>query len=297
MRIFEEYDGRCALALGNFDGLHKAHMKIINSCVEYSKSRGIQSGVVLFDRHTSEVFGGAPEILTTMEEKLLVLEKAKVDFVHIIRFDRELAMTEGEEFLHRILSAFDAEAFFFGYDYSFGKGAACKASDMEKIGRRLGFEAFMTECVYVGDTAVSSTVVRECIKAGDMQRAEKLLTRPYFLAGEIVHGKGNGAKSLFPTVNVKTPEKKLLPPDGVYCAVAEIDGKKYKCALNIGKNPTFNASVRTVEGFLLDFNSSVYGKKIYLEIKEFLRSDKKFANAEDLKKQIEKDIEAVRREI
>lgn len=294
MRIIEKSSEACAIALGNFDGLHAAHMKIIRSCIDYSKRRGISSGLVLFDRHTSELFGRSTELLTTMEEKLELLDKTGVDFVKIMHFDKELAETEGEAFIKLILADFRVEAFFTGYDYTFGRGAVCRTEDLRKIGDALGFRAFVTECVKKNGVPVSSTLVREYIAAGDMRGAHELLGRAYSLCGRVVHGKQNGTALLFPTANVEFAKNKLLPPDGVYAARAELFGKKYRCALNIGKNPTFDAKTRTVEGFLLDFEGKLYGEQIRIEFGKRLRADKKFQSVAELKQQIERDIEAVR---
>lgn len=294
MRIINGCDQACAMALGNFDGLHKAHMKIINSCVEYSHENKILSGVLLFDRHTSEMLGKKVKLLTTMEEKLDILERTGVDFVYIMHFDEKTANTESKAFIKKIISDFSVEAFFVGYDYSFGKGAKANVCELKEYGEELGFKTFVTECVKEGDCVVSSTKIRELVEKGEMKRAEKLLGRKYFILGEVIRGFGNGTKSLFPTANVEIEENKFLPPDGVYKGITVIDGKNYKSAVNVGKNPTFDAKKRTVESFILDFDGELYGKKIKVEFLEYMRPDKRFSGTEALKKQIASDIERVR---
>lgn len=290
MQIIDRCEKKSAMALGNFDGLHKAHMEIINSCVEYARKNSLLSGVLLFDRHTSEVFGGTVGILTTMEEKLRILEGSGIDFVHIMHFDKETAGVEPEAFIDRISNDFSVDAFFVGYDYTFGKGAKGTTKILKELGEKEGFKTVVTDCVRLNDTVVSSTTVREAISEGDMERAEVLLGRRYFILGNVVKGFGNGTKFLYPTANVEIKENKFLPPDGVYKAVAVVDGKKYRSAVNIGKNPTFDAKKRTVESFLLDFEGELYGKEIKVEFLERIRPERKFQNTEELKKQIEKDI-------
>lgn len=294
MRKLKKCDRPCAIALGNFDGLHRAHMKIINSCVEYSRNAGMLSGVLLFDRHTSELFGNGVKLLTTMEEKLEILEEAGVEFVYIMHFDEVVAKTESKKFIEKILADFKVDAFFVGYDYSFGKGAEGTAEILREYGEELGFKTFVTGCVKEKDRIISSTAVRELIEIGETEEASKLLGRRYFIKGKVLRGFGNGTKSLFPTANVEIKDNKFLPPDGVYKGITVIDGKRYKSAVNIGKNPTFNAKKRTVESFILDFDGEIYGEIIRVEFLEKIRSDKKFDSVEALKRQIESDIENVR---
>lgn len=295
MRKLDECRERCAVALGNFDGLHRAHMKIINSCIEYSKENGLKSGVLLFDRHTSEVFGKNARLLTSMEEKLDILEAAGVDFVNIMHFDEVVAKTESEKFIEDILEAFNVSAFFAGYDYSFGRNAGGNAEKLKEYGEKKGFDAFIIECVKDEEKIISSTAIRELVENGNLRRAKNLLGRNYFLTGEVVRGYGNGTRTLFPTANVELKKNKVLPPDGVYAGITHIDGKKYKSAVNIGKNPTFNAKERTLESYILGFDGMLYGKCVTVEFIERIRGDKKFADIGELKTQIERDIEKVKK--
>jgi len=295
MQELKKCEKPCAIALGNFDGLHRAHMEIINSCIDYSQKNGLLSGVLLFDRHTSEVFGKDVKLLTTMEEKLAVLESAGVDFVYIMHFDEAVAKTHSKKFIENILADFSVNAFFVGYDYCFGKGAKGTAGILKEYGEELGFETFVTRCMKDDDEIISSTTIREFVEAGEMEKAGKFLGRNYFVTGEVVRGFGNGTKSLFPTANVEIKRNKFLPPDGVYIGITHVDGKSYRSAVNIGKNPTFGAKERTIESYILDFDGEIYGKTVTVEFLQKIRADKRFESIDELKKQIEHDIEMVRK--
>ncbi len=294
MQILDNCEFQCTMALGNFDGLHMAHMEIITSSIGYAKKRGIKSGVLLFDCHTSKVLGNPQELLTTREEKLKILENSGVDFVHIMHFDENTANMQGPEFIDYITKRFKVTAFFAGYDYRFGKKAAWNVDDLASYGSESGFDTIITECIKKDEILVSSSNIREFIKEGNVILARKLLGRPYSVSGEVIRGFGNGTRVLFPTANIKVPENKLLPPDGVYFGVTKINGKSYRSALNIGKNPTFNAKDRTIESFIIDFSGELYGEVLEIEFIEKIRDDKKFQSIEALKEQIKLDIEKVR---
>lgn len=296
MKIVKTFNDKCAMCLGNFDGLHLAHKEIIISCIKYAREKGIKSGVLLFDRHTSEVFGGDTKLLTTMEEKIHILESLGVDFLYIVPFDEEVANCDGVEFIKGVLGDFNISAFFVGFDYAFGKGAKYKAEDLKELGEKLGFSTFITPCMKIDDIAVSSTRIRNLIKNGEVDKASKILGGEYFILSRIKKGFGNGGKFLFKTANLDILENKLIPKDGVYKAVATVSGVKYKSAVNVGKNPTFDAEERTVEAHLIDFSGDLYGQKIKLEFLEKIRDDIKFDSIDKLKKQIEKDIEEVKKE-
>ncbi len=294
MQILEGCREGCAIALGNFDGLHSAHIEIINACKSYAAEKNIKCGVLLFDRHTSEFFGEKVGLLTTMSEKLAILEGAGVDFVYVMHFDMDTASLLPEEFLRGILAEFNAEAFFAGYDYTFGKGAAGTAQTLAELGKKLGFEAVITPRIDQDGKRVSSSLIRSLLSEGDIEGAARFLGRAYSVEGEVIRGFGNGKKALFPTANIGVEEIKFLPPDGVYAGAATVKGKRYRTAVNIGKNPTLDAKVRTVEAFILDFDGELYGEHIKVEFIKKLRSEKKFESLAGLKEQIARDISAAR---
>ena len=233
--------------------------------------------------------------LTTIEEKLSILEAAGVDFVYIMHFDEEVAKTDSKKFIENILADFNVSAFFVGYDYRFGKGAKGTAEILAEYGEDLGFDINVTRCMKDDDEIISSTTIREFVGQGEMGKAREFLGRNYFVTGEVMKGFGNGTKSLFPTANVEIQKNKFLPPDGVYAGITHIDRKRYRSAVNIGKNPTFDAKERTIESYILDFDGEIYGKIITVEFLEKIRDDKKFESIDELKKQIEKDIDEVRK--
>ena len=293
MNKVESFNEKCAICLGNFDGLHLAHMDIIDAACRYSKEKGIKSGVLLFDRHTSEVFGGDTKLLTTQEEKFHILEKSGVDFLYVMHFDKAVASKDGEEFIRDLLEKFSVDSFFVGYDYAFGKGAGYKVDDLKKLGEKFGFSVNVKACKNIDDEPVSSTRIRDLVLKGEVEKVPGILGREYFILSRIEKGFGNGKKHLVPTANLTISENKLLPADGVYKAVATILGERYKAAVNVGKNPTFDAGKRTVEAHILDFSGDLYDKEIKLEFLEKIRDDIKFESVEDLKKQIENDIKKV----
>ncbi len=295
MQILESCSAECAIALGNFDGLHKAHMAIINACKSFAAENKIKCGVLLFDRHTSALFGKGVKLLTDMNEKLALLEKSGVDFVHIVTFNRETASLLPNEFIDGILAKFNVHTFFAGYDYTFGRGASGSAESLAEYGRKKGFAVSVTPRMLHDGERISSSLIRNLLENGNTERAEQFLGRYYSVSGEVVVGMGNGKKSLFPTANIAYGEEKFLPSDGVYAGAAEIKGKIYKTAVNIGKNPTLDAKLRTVEAYILDFEGELYGENITVEFIKKLRDDRKFSGFDELKKQIEKDIDAVRK--
>ncbi len=294
MQIVKRCKEKCAICLGNFDGLHWAHTEIINSCKKFADKNNLKSGMLLFDRHTSEIFGENTKLLTTQDEKLHILEGLGLDFLYIMHFDESVANKEGKEFIKDLLSDFNVSAFFVGYDYAFGKGAEYKASDLENMGRELGFSTFITKCKSIDDTAISSTLIRELVKSGDVKGASEILGRAYFILAPVKKGLGNGKKFLFPTANLETCENKLLPADGVYKAIATVSGERFRSVVNVGMNPTFDAEKRTVEAHLIDFSGDLYGQKIKVEFIEKIRDDIKFESVENLKKQINEDIKKVK---
>ena len=294
MKIIRNYREMtdCALALGNFDGMHRAHMRIIDSCAEYDTD--IPGGILLFENHTKEITDKmGVKLLTSFEEKCEILSKTNIDFVFAVDFNKEIMQMSKKEFFDFLTVKLKAKALFAGFNYSFAYKASGNSEDLEKMGAECGVDVKIFPEMDYENSPISSTRIRELIQKGQMRGAAALLDRNYSLYGSVVSGKQNGRKMGLPTANVSYPENKLLPPDGVYSGYTEVDGKKYPSLINIGKNPTFDGRKRTVESYILDFDRTIYSKNVTVEFADKIREEKKFGSAEELKQQINRDIKSV----
>lgn len=295
MRIYNaetgiDFDG-CAVALGNFDGVHTAHRQILENCRNYAASHGVKAGVLLFDRHSVKTTHTREiELITTHEQKLALMADAGMDFVYLRPFDDEFMKTPPEEFVKRLINILRVRCVCVGYDYRFGYKAAGDTDELVRLGDKYGFDVSVAPPVKINDEIVSSTLIRSLIKNGEAEKAAQFLSRPFYVEGEVVRGKQNGRKMGFPTANVAYDEDALLPKTGVYAGAATVDGVKYKSVINVGKNPTFNADCVTIESHILGFERDIYGKTIKVEFIKYLRGDVKFSSVDELKEQIAKDV-------
>ncbi|MCH5210614.1 MAG: bifunctional riboflavin kinase/FAD synthetase [Oscillospiraceae bacterium] len=284
------YDGT-VVALGNFDGLHVAHMTIIRNGIRYAKENGLKSGVLLFDENTKEVTQGKIELITTNELKLELLERERADFVFMRKFDMEFMQKTPEEFAIYLVDALRVKAVCVGYDYSFGHKAQGDVNMLQSLGEKYGFKVLVTDAIKVDNRIVSSTYIRQAIKDGSVDEAERYLDRRYCIDGEVVKGFQNGRKMGIPTANVDYDINMALPKEGVYAGVAYVDGRRFKSVINVGKNLTFNARKLTVEVHILGFDEDIYGKYIRVSFAKRLRGVIKFDSIDELKKQIHNDME------
>ena len=287
-----DYDGT-VVALGNFDGLHVAHMTIIRNGIQYAKEHGLKSGVLLFDENTKGVTDGKIELITPNEAKLELLEREKPDFVFMEKFDKEFMKKSPEEFVLYLVNNLHVKAVCAGYDYSFGFKAQGDVEMLKSFGEKYGFKVFVTDVIKVDGRIVASTYIRKAIKSGEMEEAERFLGRRYCIEGNVVEGEQNGRKMGIPTANVDYDINMALPKAGVYAGITYVNGKRLKSVINVGKNPTFGAEKLTVESHILDFDEDIYGEYIRVSFAKRLRGDIKFDSMEELKNQIQNDIEVV----
>lgn len=299
MKVFRDdpqifYEGT-VVALGNFDGLHVAHMQIVRNGIRYAKEHGLKSGVLLFEENTKNFTGKKRiKLITPNTAKLELLEREDADFVIMRRFTREVMEKSPEEFFMFLLNELHVRAICCGYDYSFGYKAAGKVDTLKELGAKYGVEILVTDMVKIDDTIVSSTVIREMINDGDMENVERFLGRRYCVEGPVVKGLRNGTKLGFPTVNVCYDPKMALPKPGVYAGITYANGKRLKSVINVGNNPTFGADRITVESHILDYDENLYGEYVRVSFAKRLRGEIKFDSLDALKAQIAKDVEKVR---
>jgi len=298
MKVFKEdlqvFYGGTVVALGNFDGLHVAHMKIIRSGIEYAKEHNLKSGVLLFEENTKNFTERKRvELITPNTIKLELLEREDLDFVVMRRFTHRVMEKSPREFFMFLKDELHAKALCCGYDYSFGYKAAGHVDTLRELGREFGIEVLVTEKIEVDGVTVSSTAIRELILAGGMERTERMLGRRYCVEGPVVKGKQNGHKLGFPTVNVSYDPKMVLPKPGVYAGITYALGQRLKCVINVGSNPTFGADKITVESHILDFDENLYGDYVRVSFAKRIRGEIKFESLDELRAQIQSDVEEV----
>jgi len=285
----------CVLALGNFDGLHKAHMKIIDGCAEFAHKNHIPGGVLLFENHTQTVLNDRKVmLLTSFDEKCSLLEKSNIDFVFTINFDSDFMKLSGKDFFDFLVNNLKARALFAGFNYRFGYKALWEAKDLKEMGAASDIAVSIFPEIVCGGQVISSTLIREYLMLGEMNKAAELLGRLYSVSGRVVSGKQNGRKMGLPTANVSCAENKLLPSDGVYSGYTTVLGERRKSLINIGKNPTFGNNSRTVESYIIDFDREIYDEKATIEFAEKIRGEIKFSSPEQLRNQILYDLKRVK---
>jgi riboflavin kinase/FMN adenylyltransferase len=284
------------VALGNFDGVHRGHAAIIKSAIDRARSAGGKSYALTFDPLPAKVLTPqrAPQMLMTPEDKLEFLSQSGVDGVLVLHFDRALSRVTPRDFVHDyLLGKLGVEAVVVGHSVSFGYKRAGNAGVMVELGREFGFETIVVGPVKVDGIEVSSSKIRELILAGDLRAAARLLGRPHFLRGLVVHGRERGRTIGFPTANLAS-ETECVPPDGVYATRVVLAEGAYPSITNIGMRPTFHETARSIEAHIFDFNRDIYDRPIKLEIVERVRPERKFESGEALGRQIAEDLKRAR---
>ena len=287
-------ESRTALSVGNFDGLHLGHQKILRQVQARAHAASLLPAVVTFDPHPTKLLRPeqAPRMIQTLSQRQAGFEQMGLDAALVLRFDRDLALLSPEEFVQRILvECLHAAAMLVGANFRFGHRGAGNVRLLSELGQRHGFEVEIVAPVELDGVVVSSSAVRSAITEGRAGDAARLLGRPFSLTGEIRPGAGRGRTILFPTLNL-SPEQELLPKLGVYATESVLGGRVYRSVTNVGTRPTFNGVGVTVESHLFDFNER--RTELPLEVRFYmrLRDEVKFSSPEQLKTQIARDIAA-----
>ncbi|WP_022660570.1 bifunctional riboflavin kinase/FAD synthetase [Paucidesulfovibrio longus] len=285
------------VTIGNFDGVHLGHQKLIGMTCAKAKARGAISVVVTFDPHPMRVLVGAqtPPFITLTDQKLELIESQGPNATLVIHFTRELAALSPEEFVKTYLvDGLNVRELVIGYDYHMGKGRSGDFATLSALGRKYGFDVFRLDPVTCEGAVVSSTRIRDLVQAGEVWEARPLLSRFYQVAGEVVHGMDRGGKLLgFPTANLKLVDE-LVPKRGVYAIWVELDGHFLPAVANIGTNPTFGNDAVSVEAHILDFKGDIYGRRIRVHFVQRLRDERKFSGLDELKARIAEDVHLAR---
>lgn len=282
------------VTIGTFDGLHVGHQNILDVLINIAKEKNLQSTVVSFDPHPRRVVKDSYDIkiLTTIDEKIEILESLGIDNFYLINFTTEFSQQSSEEFVKNyITERFDAKHVVVGHDHKFGKDRGGDAVALNKLGRKYGFGVTSVDAVKLDDEIISSSNIRKALVDGNIEKANAFLGRSYSMKGEVVTGAKRGRIMGFPTANLKVGNTdKLIPQMGVYAVGCELNGEKLNGVMNIGYRPTFDDTTKLVsEVHLFNFNRMIYGETLKINFIQRIRAEKKFASKEKLIKQIELD--------
>ena len=281
-----------ALTVGNFDGVHLGHRRMIEQLVALARELGTRAIAVTFDPPPIAILapGRLPPQLTTLSQKVELLQAIGVDEVIVCPTTRELLALTAEQFFEEVLvQQLGCRAIVEGPNFRFGKGRTGDTALLQKLCADRDLPITIVEAREVEGMMVSSSEVRAAIVAGQVAKAGRLLGRPYSISGSVEHGAERGRQLGFPTANLSGIET-LLPPIGVYAGRTTVDGISYPVALNIGPNPTFGEDHLKVEAHLVGYSGDLYGRVVTLDLLEFLRGVVKFSGVEALRTQLQHDI-------
>lgn len=305
MLIYSQWQGikvkhkNLVVGLGNFDGVHLGHQRLIAELVRMAGEKDGTPAVFTFHPHPLAVLKpeNGPPLLLSQESKQLLIARMGVEVLLLIPFDIIFASLSPEDFINNILhEELGAVGVVVGYNYTFGHRGRGTPSLLEEYSSSLGYELRIIPPVTVDGQAVSSTLIRGLLSKGEVAEAAKFLGYYPFMEGQVVVGDRRGTTLGFPTANLEITDNLLIPANGVYSVKVYIDGEIYFGVANIGTKPTFNGSGRNVEVHLLDFYQDLYGKRIKVNFTRRLRGEKRFSTPSDLVQQIERDILEARQE-
>jgi len=287
----------CAATIGVFDGVHAGHRQVIRQMMDEAQQHGYKSMVITFDKLPQQLLvpGFQPQLITTLDEKIQLLEELGIDYLVVLPFDMQIAQLTAREFMTQILHEhLNVKALCIGYDNQFGRGRMETFDDYVEYGKALGMRVFKAiEVQFEGfDVPVSSSLIRHMIaEEGKVFETSQMLKHYYKLTGSVVAGEHIGTGLGYPTANVVPDNaEKLIPADGVYAVWASIEGgEPMQAMMNIGKRPTFDGKQRTLEVHIFDFEGDLYGKQIAVSFAHIVRYERYFSSAEELKRQIKKD--------
>ncbi|HEY1717718.1 MAG TPA: bifunctional riboflavin kinase/FAD synthetase [Verrucomicrobiae bacterium] len=290
---------KVCLAIGFFDGVHLGHQQIIRQTISDARQHDAISVVLTFDRHPNSIVAPerVPPLIYSLPQKLRAIESLGADALLLVQFDKKFSVQTGEEFIRNLTRDFGkVHSICVGADFVFGHKRSGDVALLKKLGIEIGFQVHGLAAVSLDGEVVSSTRIRETIRAGNFDAASQMLGRTYAISGCVVEGDRLGHKLGFPTANIDATDL-ILPPNGVYSGCTKLKEQFYRVALNIGLRPTV-ASAKPqlrVEAHLLDFDGKLYGEELEIEIGEKLRDERKFNSPDELRGQIRKDVLAVRK--
>jgi len=290
---FNTTDKTSTITIGTFDGVHIGHQEIIKKLVKNARKKGNRSVILTFFPHPRMVLqkGSDLKLLSTLQEKITLLEKTGLDFLVIEPFTKKFSRLTALDFVRKILiQQLKLKKLVIGYDHHFGRNREGDFEQLKEYGIVYEFEVEEIPVQDIQNIAVSSTKIRKALEEGNIEKANTYLGYEYMLSGNVVYGKGLGKKWSYPTINIHIEESyKLIPKSGVYIIKTTINNTNIFGIMNIGYRPTIDGKYQTIEVHLLDFNANLYGENIRVQLAYRLRDEQKFASVDELFTQIKRD--------
>ena len=289
-------DRDSVLTVGVFDGVHRGHQSLISKVVAEAKSKGAVAGVLTFRNHPDSVLNPnfQPQYITSIVERVRLIEELGVDFVAPVTFDKEVAGLRARKFVELLTGKLRMRGLVVGPDFAMGYKREGNVEALSALGEELGFSVNVVDLLSEGGDAVHSTSVRKAIVEGSVADASKKLGRNFAIIGTVIAGDKRGRTLGFPTANIEVGPSMAIPGNGIYATLAFVDGERHMAATSIGTRPTFDGKGRTIEAFLLGFDSNLYNKELRLEFVHRLRDELKFDSVDALLEQMELDVEQTR---
>jgi riboflavin kinase/FMN adenylyltransferase len=289
--------GGTVVTVGFFDGVHLGHREVLATTVAAARARGLPAVAVTFDRHPREVItpGREPRLLTTVERKAGLIEETGIDVLLVLEFTEAFSRWPAERFMAEVLrDGLQAEHAVMGASFTFGHRALGNVDRLVGEGEVYGFTAERVELLALGDRTVSSSSIREALADGDLDWPRRALGRRFVLDGTVVGGAGRGHGLGYPTANLRTWPRLLLPGQGIYAGRVGVDGRSHVAAIDVGTNPTFGTEPLHVESFLLDFEGNLVGREMSVEFWAYLRPEVRFDNPDELIAAMDDDVRRTR---
>lgn len=289
----------CVATIGFFDGVHRGHQFLIRHLVETARREGLESTIITFDEHPRKVLQSdyQPEMLCTLDSKLLLLSKTEVDNVVVLHFDQALAALSAREFMQRVLhDRLQVKKLFIGYDHRFGHNREETFEDYVGYGKELGIEVVQNQAFVLNGIHVSSSVIRSFLREGEVELANQCLGFPYTIIGKVVNGYHEGRRLGFPTANLDISHfGQMIPAPGVYAVMARLEKtvEMKRGMMNIGVRPTFNGKRITLETHIFHFDGDIYGQLLLVSFVKRIRGEQKFDSPEELTEQLREDEKVV----
>ena len=292
-------DDRPSVAtVGFFDGVHRGHQAVLDRVRAEARARDMRSVAVTFDRHPREVLtpGREPRLMTTVERRAELIAACGIDMLVVLPFDRDFSMVRADAFVADILvGGVHAVHAAMGANFTFGFKALGTMENLSQLGRPFGLTSEAVPLVEIEGRTVSSTSIRQALAAGDLVWPREALGRRFVLDGEVVTGHGRGKGLGYPTANLRTWPRLLLPGQGIYAGIAEHRGLRYRTAFDVGTNPTFGVEPLHVEAFLLDYEGrDLPGEPLSIEFWARVRDEQKYDDIEALVAAIARDVALAR---